>query len=96
MPRVFDSRAICPAELDAVVPRYRDAPEPIALVFGTAVRAARTDRGWTLEDLGSRMGRPDGKYLGEVERGFHSPTITTAKMIADALEVRLADLVADL
>lgn len=35
------------------------------------------------------MGRPDGKHLGEFERGFHSPTITTAKQIADALEVRL-------
>jgi len=39
------------------------------------------------------MGRTDGRYLGEVERGFHSPTITTAKQIADALDVRLADLV---
>lgn len=42
------------------------------------------------------MGRPDGKYLGEVERGFHSPTLTTAKEIADALEVPLAELVAEL
>ena len=42
------------------------------------------------------MGRPDGKYLGEVERGYHSPTITTAKAIADALEIPLADLVSDL
>ena len=64
-------------------------------MFGNAVRTARKKRGWTIEDLGSRMGRPDGKYLGEVERGFHSPTITTAKEIADALELRLVDLVAD-
>jgi hypothetical protein len=42
------------------------------------------------------MGRPDGKYLGEVERGFHSPTITTAKEIADALELKLVDLVVDI
>ncbi len=42
------------------------------------------------------MGRPDGKYLGEIERGFHSPTITTAKQIADALEVRLVDLVLEI
>ena len=93
---VFDPRTICPADFDSVLPRYRDDPEPIALVFGTAVRAARTKRGWTLEDLGSRMGRPDGKYLGEVERGFHSPTITTAKKIADALELRLVDLVKEI
>jgi transcriptional regulator with XRE-family HTH domain len=64
-------------------------------VFGNAVRSARGQRGWTLEELGSRMGRPDGKYLGEVERGFHAPTITTAKEIADALDLRLADLLID-
>lgn len=39
------------------------------------------------------MGRPDGKYLGEIERGYHSPTITTAKSISDALGTTLAELV---
>jgi DNA-binding XRE family transcriptional regulator len=34
----------------------------------------------------------DAKYLGEIERGWHAPTLPTAKKIADALEVRLADL----
>jgi transcriptional regulator with XRE-family HTH domain len=38
----------------------------------------------------------DAKYLGEVERGWHSPTITTAKRIADALDVPLAELVEDI
>jgi transcriptional regulator with XRE-family HTH domain len=42
------------------------------------------------------MGRPDGKYIGEIERGFHSPTITMAKRIADALKVPLAALVHDI
>ena len=78
------------------MPRRRSDPEPVAQIFGNAVRSARKQRGWTIEDLGSRMGRPDGKYLGEVERGFHSPTITTAKEIADALELRLADLVTEI
>lgn len=78
------------------MPRRRSDPDPVALVFGGAVRSARSERGWSLEDLGSRMGRPDGKYLGEVERGFHSPTITTAKEIADALEVKLEVLVREI
>jgi transcriptional regulator with XRE-family HTH domain len=78
------------------MPRRRTEPEPVAEIFGKAVRDHREERGWTLEQLGERMGRPDGKYLGEVERGFHSPTITTAKQIADALEVRLGELVAKL
>jgi transcriptional regulator with XRE-family HTH domain len=38
----------------------------------------------------------DAKYLGELERGWHSPSLTTAKRIADALEVALAELVRDL
>lgn len=38
----------------------------------------------------------DAKYLGEVERGWHSPTIGTAKRIAEALETSLAELVREL
>lgn len=38
----------------------------------------------------------DAKYLGEIERGWHSPSIPTAKRIADALEVSLAALVQDI
>jgi hypothetical protein len=34
----------------------------------------------------------DAKYLGEMERGWHSPTIPTTKRIADALETTLAEL----
>jgi len=34
----------------------------------------------------------DAKYLGEIERGWHAPSIPTAKRIADALEMTLAKL----
>lgn len=78
------------------MPRRRREPDPVAEVFGAAVRAERKRLGWTLEELGDKMGRPDGKYVGEIERGFHSPTITMAKRIADALKVPLAALVHDL
>ncbi|MFN8113178.1 MAG: helix-turn-helix transcriptional regulator [Solirubrobacterales bacterium] len=78
------------------MPRYRRDPEPVAKLFGEAVRAEREEQGLTLEQLGERMGNPDGKYLGELERGFHSPTLTTAKRIADALDVKLTKLVEDL
>jgi transcriptional regulator with XRE-family HTH domain len=78
------------------MPRRRRDPEPVTQAFGQAVRQQREERGWTLEELGARMGRPDGKYLGEVERGFHSPTLVMAKRMADALEVPLAHLVRDL
>jgi len=60
------------------------------------VREARQARKETLEDVARRLHRMDAKYLGEIERGWHSPSISTAKRIADALEVSLALLVHDL
>jgi transcriptional regulator with XRE-family HTH domain len=38
----------------------------------------------------------DGRYIGEIERGWHSPTIATAKRIADALDVPLPELLREL
>lgn len=76
--------------------RTKSERDPVDIAFGNAVRAARKNRNWTIEDLGAAIGRPDGKYLGEIERGFHSPSVTTAKEIADALGLRLADLIANI
>ncbi len=91
------------------MPRRRATPEPTALAFGKAVRQQRQAQGRTLEDVAalipavsrSKDGKNhatamDPKYLGELEAGWFSPSITTAKLIADALEVPLADLVRDL
>ena len=61
-----------------------------------AVRRARHAQGHTLEDVASRVPSMDPKYLGEIERGWHVPTLSTAKRIADALEITLAELVRDL
>jgi transcriptional regulator with XRE-family HTH domain len=89
------------------MPRRRKDPDPTALAFGTAIRQQRQAQGRTLEDVAGQIPvvtpRKDGeshpmdsKYLGELERGWFAPSITTAKLIADALEVPLADLVRDL
>lgn len=64
--------------------------------FGAAVRAARWDRGETLEDVSRRIPRMDAKYLGGIERGAHAPSIVTAQRIAVALELSLAELVKEL
>jgi transcriptional regulator with XRE-family HTH domain len=80
------------------VPR-RIKPEnrhPVAIAFGSAVREIREGRGETLEDVAGRISKLDPRYLGEVELGFHVPTIITAKKIADALETTLARLLRDL
>jgi ribosome-binding protein aMBF1 (putative translation factor) len=73
------------------VPR-RTVADPVARQFGAAVREARKQRGKTLEQVSHRIARMDAKYLGEIERGWHAPSIPTAKRIADALEVTLAEL----
>jgi transcriptional regulator with XRE-family HTH domain len=91
------------------MPRRRKEPDPTALAFGKAVRQRRQAQERTLEDVAARIpavsrskdGKNhatamDPKYLGELEAGWFSPSITTAKLIADALEVPLADLVLDL
>lgn len=74
----------------------RTAADPIAQKLGAAVREAREQRGETLEQVAHRIDRMDAKYLGEIERGWHAPTIPTAKRIADALGVGLGELVKDL
>ncbi len=74
----------------------RTKADPVAQAFGDAVRNVRQRRHETLEDVARRLERMDAKYLGELERGWHAPSIATAKRIADALDVNLADLVRNL
>lgn len=82
----------------------RSAADPVAQAFGDAVRNAREARGETLEDVAGRI-PADGKgkrttmdprYLGEIELGWHAPSIVRAHQIAVALDVSLSDLVRDL
>lgn len=61
-------------------------------MLGGAIRESRERRGETLDQVAHRIPRMDAKYLGEIERGWHSPTIPTAKRIADALGVTLSEL----
>jgi len=52
----------------------------------------RSAGGETLDQVAHRIPRMDAKYLGEIERGWHSPTMPTAKRIANALETKLSEL----
>ena len=70
----------------------RTRADPVSRQLGEAIREAREGRGETLDQVAHRIPRMDAKYLGEIERGWHSPTIPTAKRIADALETGLAEL----
>ena len=82
----------------------RTVADPVAQAFGDAVRKAREARDETLEDVAARVpsdGRGtrttmDPRYLGEIELGWHAPSIVRAQQIAAALGVPLSDLVRDL
>ncbi len=78
------------------MPRRDKTQDAIAQAFGSALRARREHLEETLEDVAHRIPRMDPRYLGEIELGWHAPTIITCKRIADALDTPLSDLVRDL
>ncbi len=92
----FETHATCPATARPPLPRRPDRINPVAQGFGAAVRRAREARDETLEDVAGRIPRLDPRYLGEIELGWHAPTIVTAKRLADALDTPLAVLVEDI
>jgi transcriptional regulator with XRE-family HTH domain len=87
------------------VPRRQKA-DSASQAFGKNVRRVREEQGLTIEEVAGRIstrsrsnGKPvpmDAKSLGEVERGWYSPTIGLAKKIADALDVPLEALIRNL
>jgi len=56
------------------------------------IKALRTKRGWSQEELASRAGITRG-YLARVETGRHEPTLTTLGKLAKALRVKVSALV---
>jgi transcriptional regulator with XRE-family HTH domain len=66
--------------------------EQIPEAVGRRVRAARTDRGWTLDQLAERSG-VSRRMIVNVEAGTSNASIATLLRLATALHVSLADLV---
>lgn len=62
-------------------------------VFGHRLRHHRKERGLTLEELGSRIGRP-APYLSLLENGKREPKLSQIESLAAALDVSTADLLA--
>jgi DNA-binding Xre family transcriptional regulator/CheY-like chemotaxis protein len=61
--------------------------------IGARVRKAREARGWSLGDLARETGMPPPN-LSRLENGKHVPSLETLERVAEALGVRVADLVA--
>lgn len=62
-------------------------------VVAKNIRQFRRDRGWSQEDLSFEAGL-HRTYISGVERGKRNPTITVLAKVAGALDVSVAELVA--
>jgi transcriptional regulator with XRE-family HTH domain len=59
---------------------------------GATVRALRLKRGWSQDLFADKTGLHRA-HVGEIERGESNVTLQTLKILADALGVRIVDLV---
>jgi XRE family transcriptional regulator, regulator of sulfur utilization len=65
------------------------------LTLGRAIRQARNGAGLTQEKLAERADLHPN-YLGRVERGEEHISVAALRRIAQAMKVRVRDLVADI
>ena len=63
----------------------------IVVKFGKVVKETRTKKGFTQEKLAFKAG-VSSNYIGRIERGTVSPSITVVSQISDALEIKLSKL----
>jgi transcriptional regulator with XRE-family HTH domain len=71
--------------------RAAQATDPEALALGRKIRELRTGSGLTLGALAGMIGTSQS-LISQVERGMASPSLTTLRAIAGALEVPVAAL----
>lgn len=67
----------------------------VNVAFGDVLRKFREGRGYTQEEF-AEICNISRAYYGRIERGEHSMTVEKCHQIAQALNVRLADLFAEI
>lgn len=72
----------------------RAEPDPEALVIGQRIRQLREEADLGLEELAHAADFSKG-HLSNLERGYVMPTVATLRVLANALDVLVADLVID-
>jgi transcriptional regulator with XRE-family HTH domain len=74
--------------------RHRSTPDAHAKVVGARIRALRKEKAFSFDAFveETELGRG---YISELERGLVVPSLTSLAKVARALEVTLADLVAE-
>ena len=74
--------------------KVRTAKDPkmvIAWAIGQRVRATREKRGWTQQDLADRSGIARAN-ISRLEAGKHAPKLDTLRRLAQALDLKVSDL----
>ncbi len=69
--------------------------EEICVRFGEKMRKIRLDLGYSQEELSFKTGL-HRTYISSVERGKRNISITNIKKLADALDLKMKDLMPDL
>ena len=67
----------------------------VNIAFGDVLRKFREGRGYTQEEF-AEICEISRAYYGRIERGEHSVTVEKCYQIAQALNVRVADLFAEM
>ena len=79
--------------MSAVPTPRRPSPDALLQALGLAVITARERAALSQEELGFRADL-DRTYISGIERGVRNPTLKTMVRLADALKIKLDELVA--
>ena len=73
--------------------------KPEAEIFGNALRGLRLERGLSQAEIAAaveaRGGRLTANYVSDLERGLKAPTLTMILKLCQALDVSVAQMLAD-
>ncbi|WP_249928305.1 helix-turn-helix domain-containing protein [Niallia circulans] len=66
-----------------------------AIMIGNVLKLIRKDRGLSQEEIAGRTGL-DRTYISMLERNIKQPSITTIFLLAEALDIKPSEFVAEL
>jgi transcriptional regulator with XRE-family HTH domain len=69
----------------------RKQKEKEEVLLGRRIRAIRTTKGWTQQELGNQAD-VNYKFIGEIERGQQNPSFNILVKISNALRVDIFEL----
>jgi transcriptional regulator with XRE-family HTH domain len=76
------------------LPQHKESERDmrLRLAFGRVLRALRTQRGLTQEELGAKCAM-DRSFISDLERGAREPGLSTIMRLSEGLDAPAADLI---